>query len=214
MVNVSLKTFLNLNHRARKPCQRRYIQKWKRYHDFDDAALRAYRLKFIFQYSPTLHDALNTARNELRNHHSAMFYQRYIRPDIDRRIRFGHWEADIDEQRETRLRRRETLRVLDLVRDIRQKAISSLEPASQEGRAFYVCAIKGADHRELYGPVATQAQALRLVDRVKAVLYDVYKTDHPLHWLGYGTMSMPIENATAGLLNAYFPEATFLPIAA
>lgn len=68
-------------------------------------------------------------------------------------------------------------------------------PANVEGRAFFVSVIdaSGKKYRLALGPYPTHDEAKANVDRGKAMVYEQYPQD--ACWFGYGTCSMPVEDA-------------------
>jgi hypothetical protein len=73
-----------------------------------------------------------------------------------------------------------------------------------EGRAFYVSIRDGKRYGLLYGPLPTQADALRSLRSVESVAHDVNRSESA--FASFGTCSLPTEDARPGCLNHLLPE--------
>ncbi len=207
MVNCSYETWLTLNRRGRKPSIRAMAKKRKPYlcerpqpHISD----RATRDELLFQARDLI--------RRIRRPSAHLVSQRPWIDDEDPRAydkRFltgflpSYWSPiSCDSAHEIR-------GILADAAILRRAAITRERPT---GRAFYVSVVDGPKHALLYGPLPTQADALRALPAVKAITEERYPRQTA--FAGFGTCSAPLENAKPGILNSLLYVFTYCALCA
>ena len=77
-----------------------------------------------------------------------------------------------------------------------------------EGANFYASVIESPDRGPASpmvlaaGPFQTHAEALAMVDKVRAVVLARYNPNGRAHWFGFGTVAMAADVTRSGKLNA------------